>query len=96
MMFELAVLHVFHKGKVEFGHIVLVHVEEDVTDHHDAFFDLFPDAIKFRQELFIRSGVNLFCNRLQQIDRSVTNTVIEHLSMLVEHETIGSPIELFI
>ena len=65
MMLKLAVLHVFNEWKVELGHIVLVHVEKDVTDHHNALFDFFPDSIKLRQEFFVLRPINLFCNWLQ-------------------------------
>ena len=53
MVLELAVLHVFYQGQVELGHIVLVHVEKNVTDHDDALLYLFPDSIEFTQELFV-------------------------------------------
>ena len=46
MMLELTVLHVFNEWQVELWHVVLVHVEQDVADHHDALLDFFPDSIE--------------------------------------------------
>ena len=46
VMLELTVLHVFDEWQIELGHVVLVHVEQDVADHDDALFDFFPDSIE--------------------------------------------------
>ena len=54
-MLELTVLHVFDQGQVELGHIVLIHVEEDIADHYDTLLYLFPDPIKFAEELLVVS-----------------------------------------
>ena len=62
MVLELAVLHVLDKRQVEFGDVVLVHIEEEVSNHDDALFDLLPDTIEFLEKLFI------FC--LSQIVRN--------------------------
>ena len=46
MVLELTVLHVFDEWQVELGHVVLIHVKKNITDHDDALLDLLPDAIK--------------------------------------------------
>lgn len=84
-MFELTVLHVFHKWQVELGHIVFVHVEKYVSNHHDALFDFLPNAVEFFQKLLIVVHFNFFCDGLEQLHSGVLDTVVEHLTMLVEH-----------
>ena len=96
MVLELAVLHVFDQWQVEFGNVVLVHVEQDVTDHHNALFDLLPDAVELSQELLIVSHLDVLTNRLQQLNRGVLDTFVEHLTMFVEHKTVGRAVELLV
>ena len=55
VVLELTVLHVLDQGQVELGHIVLIHVEEDIADHDNALLYLFPDPVEFAEELLVVS-----------------------------------------
>ena len=46
MVLELTVLHVLDEWQIELGHVVLIHVKKDITDHDDALLDFLPDAIE--------------------------------------------------
>ena len=83
MMLELAVLHVLNKWQVELWHIVLVHVEQDISDHDYAFFDLLPDSVELSQELLVMCVLYVLSDGPQKMYRGVLHAVIEHLSMLV-------------
>mgnify|MGYP007095149225 CR=1 FL=1 len=95
-MLELAVLHVFDEWQVELGHVVLVHVEKNVADHNDALLDLLPDAIELSQELLIMRHLDILTDRLKQLDSRVLNRFVEHLTVLVEDQTISRAVELFV
>ena len=82
-MFELTLLHVLYKRKIEFRHEVLVHVKKNITDHDYALFDLGPDSIKLLQEFFVRSGNDVFCNGLQKLHCCIAHAVVKHLSVFV-------------
>ena len=85
MVLELAVLHVFDKRQVELWHIVLVHIQQNVPYHHNALLDLLPDAVKLAQELLIVVQLDVLCYWLQQMDCGLFDSVVEHLTVLVEH-----------
>ena len=46
MVLELTILHVFDEWQIELGHVVLIHVKKDISDHDDALLDFLPDAIE--------------------------------------------------
>lgn len=96
VVLELAVLHVLDKRQVELGHVVLVHVEKDVSDHDDALLDLFPHSVELPQELLIMRQLDVLRNRLQKLDRGVLDAVVEHLTVLVEDEVVSSAVELLV
>ena len=95
-MLELTVLHVLDEWQIELGHVVLVHVEQDVADHHNALFDFFPDSIELAQKLLVMVQLDVFGNRLEQVNGCLLYSVVEHLAMLVEHETVGRAVQLLI
>ena len=64
MVLELTVLHVLNQRQVELGHVVLVHVEQDVADHDDALFDLLPYAVELPQELLVVGHFDILSDRL--------------------------------
>ena len=96
MVLELTILHVFDEWQVELGHIVLVHVKKDIADHDDALFNLLPNPVELPQELLVVSHFDILADRLQELHRGVLDTFVEHLSVLMEHETVGGPVELLI
>lgn len=96
MVLELRVLHVLDEGQVELGYEVLVHVEQDVTDHVDAHLGLFPGLVVVLEELVVVGHGQLIGNWLQQLHCSILDIVVEHLAMLVEHEVVGCAVQLFI
>ena len=96
MVLELTVLHVLHEWQVELRDVVLVHVEEDVSDHDDALLDLFPDAVELLQEFFIGCRIDLLGNWFQQFHRGVPHTIVEHLTVLVEDQAVGRTVKLLI
>ena len=92
VVLELAVLHVLNQGQVELRHVVLIHVEEDVSDHDDALFDLLPNAVEFSQKLLVVILLYVLSNRLQQLNRGVLHAGIEHLTVLVEDKRVGGAV----
>ena len=95
-MFELTGLHVLDSLQFEFGHKVLVHVEQNVLDHDDAELHVGPNSVQHFQKLVIVRVQNLQRNRLKNFNRRGLNVIIKHLSMFVQDEAIGSPVELFV
>ena len=96
MVFKLTVLHVLNQRQIELRHIILVHVEQDVADHDNALLNLLPNAIELSQELLIVGHFDILSNWLQELNRGVLNAFVEHLSVLVENEAVGGPVELFV
>lgn len=96
VVLELRVLHVFHQRQVELGHVVLVHVQEDVTDHHDALLDFLPDAVELTEEQVVVGEFDVLGNWLEQLDGGVLDAVVEHLPVLVENEAVGRAVELLV
>ena len=96
VVLKLAVLHVFNQWQVELWHVVLVHVEEDVSDHDDVLFDLLPDAIELSQKLLVMLHLDVFSNGLQKLNRGVLDAIVQHLTMLVEHQAISRAVQLLI
>ena len=47
MVLKLTVLHVLNEWEVKLGHVIFVHVKEDIADHDNTFFDFLPDSIEF-------------------------------------------------
>lgn len=95
-MLELAVLHVLYERQVELGHVVLVHVEKDVAYHDDALLDLLPHSVELTQELLIMRQLDVLGYWLQKLHRGVFDAVVEHLTVLVEDEVVGSAVKLLI
>ena len=95
-MLELTVLHVFDERQVELGHVVLIHVEKDVAYHHDALLDLLPDAIELSQELLLMSQLDVLGYGLKQLHSGLLNAFVEHLTVLVQHQAVGRPVQLLI
>jgi hypothetical protein len=91
-MLELTVLHVLHERQVEFWYVVLIHVEQDVPNHHDALLDFLPDAVKLFQELLVVVLLDVLSNGLEQLHSSVLDAVVEHLTVLVEDEAVRSAV----
>lgn len=85
VVLELRILHVLHQGQVELGYVVLVHVQEDVSDHHDALLNLLPDAIELFEELLVMVALDVLSDRLEQLDRGLLDAVVEHLAVLVQN-----------
>ena len=96
VVLKLTVLHVLNKRQVKLWHIILVHVEKDVSNHHDAFFDLLPHAIELSEELLIVGETNVLCNRLQQLNCCLFDTFVEHLAMLVEHKVVCRAVQFLV
>ena len=96
MVLKLTVLHVLNQRQIELRHIILVHVEQDVADHDNALLNLLPNAIELSQELLIVGHFDILSNWLQELNRGVLNAFVEHLSVLVENEAVGGPVELFV
>lgn len=59
MVLELTVLHVFDEWEVELGHVVLIHVKKNITDHNDTLLNFLPNAIELTQELLFMSQLNV-------------------------------------
>ena len=96
VVLELTILHILNEWQVELGHIVFVHVEEDVPNHDDALLDLFPDAIELSQELLVVGQLYIFSDGFKQVHGCVLHAVIQHLSVLVEDQVVGSAVEFFV
>ena len=96
MVLELAVLHVLNKRQIELGNIVLVHVEQNVSDHHDTLLNLFPYSVKLTKELLLVSKADILSYRLQQLYSGLLHTFVKHLTMLVEHKIVSRAIKLFV
>ena len=95
-MLELTVLHVLNQWQVELGHIILVHIEQDVADHDYALFYLLPNPVELPQELLVVGHFDILSDWLQELDRRVLDAFVKHLSMLVEDEAVGCPVELLV
>ena len=96
MVLELTILHILNQGQVELGHVVLVHVQEDVSDHDDALLNLLPDPVELAQELLIVIHFDVLGDRFEKVDRGVFDAVVKHLSMLVEHEGVGGAVQFLV
>ena len=96
VVLELRILHVLHQGQVELRHVVLVHVQQDVSDHHDALLDLLPDAVELFEELLVMVALDVLCDRLEQLNSGLLDAVVEHLAVLVQNQRVGGPVQLFV
>ena len=83
MMFELTLLHVLYKRKIELGHEVLVHVQKNISYHDYALLNLGPDSIELLQEFLVRSGNDVLGNGFQKFHGCIAHAVVKHLSMFV-------------
>ena len=85
MVLEHAILHVVYLLQIEFGHEVLVHVQQDVSYHINAHLSFFPLEIEESKETIIMSGSKLISNWSEQLDSCFFDIVVEHLPMFVEN-----------
>ena len=53
MVFELTSLQLLHALKLHFGHIVTIHVHEDILDHDDAHLLVLPYFVDFLQQIVL-------------------------------------------
>mmetsp|Transcript_14926 Transcript_14926/g.18773 ORF Transcript_14926/g.18773 Transcript_14926/m.18773 type:complete len:278 (+) Transcript_14926:1471-2304(+) len=96
VVLKLTILHVLDQGQVELRHVVFVHVEQDVSDHHDALLDLFPDAVELSEELLVVSDADIVCDRSQQLHSGLLDGFVKHGTVLVEHQVVGSAVKLLV
>lgn len=52
-MLKLTGLQLIHALELHFGHVVAVHIHEDILDHDDAQFDLLPGIVNLLEELIV-------------------------------------------
>lgn len=96
MVLELTVLHVLHQGQVELRYVVLVHVEKDVPDHDNALFDFLPDAVELLEELVVVVLSDVLSDGLEELDSGLLDAVVEHLSVLVQHQRVSRAVQLLV
>ena len=96
VVLKLTILHVLNQWQIEFWHIILVHVQQNVTDHNDALLNLLPNSIELSKKLLIVGHFDILTDWLEQLHRGVLHTLIQHLPVLVQNKTVGSTVELLI
>lgn len=81
--------------QLHLGHIVLVHVHQDILYHYDTELLLLPNFIDLFEEVFF-SEPELFDDGLQEFDSGGFYSVVEELSMLDKDEVVGSAVEFLV
>lgn len=96
MVLKLTVLHVLDERQVKLGYVVFVHVEQNITDHHDAFLDFLPHTVELSKELLVMCETNILGNRLQELNCCFFDALIEHLTMLMENKIVRRAVQFFV
>ncbi len=85
VVFELTSLETFHALEFQLGHIVPVHVHQDVLDHDNAQLFLLPDLIHLLQQVFLAATLEFVDYWLQELHRRILDSLVEQIPMLVKH-----------
>ena len=96
MVLELTVLHILHQGQIVLRHKILIHVQQYVPYHVNAHLGFFPFEVEVFEETVVVGPNQLLGYGFQKLHRRVLDVVIEHLTMFVEHQMVGRPIQLLI
>ena len=62
MVLELRSLHLLNGLELDLGHVVLVHVQQDISYHIDAHLSFFPFEVEFFEEAILVSLYELIGN----------------------------------
>lgn len=96
VVFELRILHLLHWLELHFGHIVFVHVEQDVLNHYYAQLLVSPQSVQSAQKLVVRLFEKVLRDRLEQLSSGVLYVGVEHLAVLVQNQVVGCAVELLV
>lgn len=96
MVLKLTCLHLFNGLQLDLGHVVFIHVQQDVLDHDNTQFLIRPQLIQSLDKVVIRSLEDILSDWLQEFTSRGLDVVVKHLTVLVEDEVVRGTIELFV
>lgn len=96
MLLETLSLKMLHALKFYLGNIVSIHVHQDVLYHNDRQFNIFPDLVDFLDKIIITAFAKFGYYWLEQINGSISDTLIKYFSMFMQYQVISSSVKFLI
>ena len=96
MIFKLTSLQLLHTLQLHLGNVVAIHIHQYILNHDDAHLLILPYLIDFPEQVILTAVQQLLSDWLKQLHCGILDSAVEELTVLVQNETIGSTVELFI